>query len=173
MAAAAAPRRTFIPYRWLWGPPQAPDEMRGGAACLGRARVTATSGLRTDERTRAQAGPCGSPARSRAPTRAAPQHLGPRGAGARRSIGGSRKPQTCQPHSPGYLQRPHRAQAGAGTSRARVGRSSSSRLYLSGGARGPWQARCQGAGEAGSRRRAHRRGQWDCSKWPAWAGHNP
>lgn len=101
VAAAAAPRRTSIPYRWLWGPPQAPDEMRGRAACPGGARVTVASGPRADGRTRAQAVPCGSPARFPAPTRAAPQHLGPCGAGTRRSW----KPKTCQPHSPGYLQR--------------------------------------------------------------------
>lgn len=55
--------------------------MRGGAACLGGARVTAASGPRAAEKTRTQAGPRRSPARSLAPTRAAPQHLRPRRAG--------------------------------------------------------------------------------------------
>lgn len=173
MAAAAAPRRTFILYRSPWGPPQPPDEMRGRAACPGGAWVTAASGPRAAERTPAQAGPRGSSARSSAPTRAASRHLRPRWAGGPRSIGGSWKPETCQPHSPGYLRRPRRAQAVAGTSRARVGLGSCYPLNLSPGAGGRRRARGQGARGAEARRRAHRRDQWDCSKWPAWAGHNP
>lgn len=118
-------------------------------------------------------GPRGSPARSSAPTRAAPRHFRPRRAGAPRSIGGSRKPETCQPHSPGYLRCPRRAQAGAETPRARVRPTSCDPLNLSPGAGSRRRARGQGAGGAEARSRAHRRDQWDCSKWPAWAGHNP
>lgn len=98
--------------------------------------------------------------------------LRPRRAGAPRSIGGSRKLETCQPHSPGYLRRPRQAQAGAGTSKARVGPGSCDPLNLSPGAGGRRRAQVQGARGAEARR-AHRRDQWDCSKWPAWAGHNP
>lgn len=173
VAAAAVPHRTSIPYRSPWGPPQPQDEMGGGVACLGGARVTAASGPRAAARTRAQAGPRRSSARSLAPTRAAPQNLRPRKASAPRSIGRSQKLETCQPHSPGYLRRPRRAQAGAGTSKARVGPGSRGPLNLSPGAGGRRRARGQGAGGAGARRRAHHRDQWDCSKWPAWAGHTP
>lgn len=38
------------------------------------------------------------------------------------------------------------------------------------GAGGGREAKAPGRG--GARRRAHRRDQWACSKWPAWAGHN-
>lgn len=86
----------------------------------------------------------------------------------RRGDGGSPRPAslthpaTCDVHT-----EPRRPQGrrGRASARAAAARSTSAR-----GAGGGREAKAPGRG--GARRRAHRRDQWACSKWPAWAGHN-
>lgn len=73
--------------------------MRGGAACLGGARVTAASGPRAAEDEDAGRAPPVARALLGTDTGGA---TAPQAAPGRRprSIGGSQKPKTCQPHSP-------------------------------------------------------------------------
>lgn len=146
------PRSLVGPRRLLSQRPAGPSSLTGRPGALqgketetssvpGRdaRRVTAASGPRAAEREDAGAGqgPAGRP-------RAPPQHR----LGWRRGTSGraapepharsapSRKPETCQPHSPGYLRCAGRAQAGTGTSRERVSSGGCGPLNLSPGSRG-------------------------------------